>query len=426
MFEHVLIDMKTKNRYSQKKFALEIQSYLTWMQQKGYTRTTMCKRLFLLSSFSDYLAGRGVNAIEEVPAYVSFFVRSWVRKSKRKGRTKDPGRLAKEVNCYINQFLRFFETTGKLKAPPAPTWDLDSSFQKILTDFVSFCRTERGLAEPTISLYSLYVRRFLCHVQISGAFRCSEWGRQTLYDYLKKEGMTTGRRGMHCVCSALRSLFRFLQVQGQVLAPGLDSFPRPRIYTQESLPRFLRPNQVQRVLESVDCTTNQGIRDYAILMLLITYGMRAADVAKLSLDDIDWFAGKIHLKNRKTRRSDVFPLSVPAGEALVEYLRKARPKTDVRQVFLSLNAPIRPFRSGSSVSLVTRKYLVASGIQLPNRPGAHLFRHTFAHRLLASGMSYKVIGDFLGHLSASSTGVYLKVDIEGLTQVALNDGEDML
>ena len=238
--------------------------------------------------------------------------------------------------------------------------------------------------------------------------------------------MTIGRRGMHCVCSALRSLFRFLQVQGQVLAVGLDSFPRPRIYTKESLPRFLRSDQIQRVLESVDRTTNQGIRDYAILMLLIAYGMRASDVAKLSLVDIDWFAGKIHLNNRKTRRSDVFPLSVPAGEALVEYLQKARPKTDVRQVFLSLRAPIHPFCSGSSVSLVTRKYLVASGIQLPNRPGAHLFRHSFAHRLLASGMSYKVIGDFLGHLSASSTSVYLKVDIEGLTQVALNDGEDML
>lgn len=426
MFEQVLTDSRTKDRYREKKFAFEIHSYLTWMQQKGYTGTTMGKRLFLLSSFNDYLTGLGVKDIKEVPAYVSSFVRSWVQKSKRKGRTKDSRRLGKEVNAYLRHFLRFLEETGQLRPSPAPAFALDSAWQKILTDFVSFYRTERGLTEPTLSSYSLYVRRFLTHVEAIGASPCSQWSQQILYDYLKKEGMTTGRRGMHCVCSALRSLFRFLQIQGYPLAPGLDTFPRPRIYAQESVPRFLHADQVQRVLESVDRTTEAGIRDYAVLVLLITYGMRAADVARLSLDDLDWAAGKIHLRNRKTRRSDVFPLSTPAGEALVEYLQKARPQTDQRQLFFSLPAPIRPLRSGSSVSRIAGKYLLASGIPLPDRPGAHLFRHSVAHRLLAAGVPYKVIGDFLGHLSASSTSVYLKVDLDGLTQVALNDGEDLL
>lgn len=238
--------------------------------------------------------------------------------------------------------------------------------------------------------------------------------------------MRVSRRGMHCVCSALRSLFRFLQVQGQSLTPGLCAFPRPRIYTQESLPRFLHADQVQRVLESVDRTTKPGTRDYAILVLLVVYGMRAAEVARLTLDDLDWMAGKIYLKNRKTRRSDVFPLNVSAGEAIIEYLRKGRPQTVLRQLFFSLPAPIRPLRSGSSVSRIVKKYLRASGIPLPDRPGAHLFRYSVAHRLLAGGLPYKVIGDFLGHFSASSTSVYLKVDTEGLIQVALNDGEDVL
>jgi site-specific recombinase XerD len=95
-------------------------------------------------------------------------------------------------------------------------------------------------------------------------------------------------------------------------------------------------------------------------------------------------------------------------------------------VFLCLSAPIRPFRSGSTVSTIARKYLLASGVPLPDRAGAHLFRHTFAHQLLTSGMPYKFIGDFLGHSSVSSTSVYLKVDIDQLRQVGLNDGEDVL
>jgi integrase/recombinase XerD len=426
MFEQVLTDPKTKERCSRKKFASKIHSYLAWMTERGYARRTMAQNLYPLFSFSDYLAGRGVKTIEEIPAYVSSFVHSWVQKSKRKRKTKDPRRLGKEVTHYIKSFLRFLEKTGELKPSLAPPSDLDSSLQKILTDFVSFYRTERGLAEPTLSLYSLYVRRFLAHVQTLGDHPCSQWNRQILYDYLSKEGMRVGRRGMHCVCSALRSLFRFLQVQGQPLAPGLATFPRPRIYRQESLPRFLHADQIQQVLESVDRTTKPGVRDYAILMLLIAYGMRGAEVARLTLDDLDWVASKIYLKNRKTRRSDVLPLSVPAGEAIIEYLRKGRPQTGLRQLFFSLPAPIRPLRSGSSVSRIAKKYLLVSGIPLPGRPGAHLFRHSLAHRLLAEGMPYKVIGDFLGHLSASSTSVYLKVDMEGLAQVALNDGEDVL
>lgn len=426
MFEQALTDPKTKDRYSRKKFAFKIHSYLAWMAEKGYARATMAKNLFSLSSFSDYLAGRGVSTIEEVPAYVSSFVHNWVQKSKRKGRTKDPTRLGKEVIHYIKPFLRFLEKNGELKPSLAPPSDLDSSLQMILTDFVSFYRTERGLAEPTLSLYSLYVRRFLAHVQTLGALPCSQWNRQILYDYLNKEGMTTGRRGMHCVCSALRSLFRFLEVQGLSLAPGLSTFPRPRIYTQESLPRFLHADQVQSILESVDRTTRQGARDYAVLVLLIVYGMRAAEVARLNLDDLDWVVGKIHLKNRKTGKSDVFPLSVSAGEAIIEYLQKGRPQTGLRQLFFSLRAPIRPFRSGSSVSRIAKKYLLVCGIPLPDRPGAHLFRHSLAHRLLVEGIPYKVIGDFLGHFSTSSTSVYLKIDIGGLTQVALNDGEDVL
>ena len=426
MFEHTLKDQETKSRYRKKAFAREIDLYLNWMHQQGYAPNTIRKRFFLLSYFSDYLHRCGIKAIEAVPLHAGPFVTAWIRSSKRRGTTGNPGRLAKELTSHVRRFLRFLERIGELKPDPVPASGLDSSLQKIFTEFAEFYRTERGLAEPTIKLYCLYVQRFLIHVQTIGVLACSQWSRQTLYDYLTKEGMRTGRRGMHCVCSALRSLFRFLLIKGQPLTLGLNTFPRPRIYNQESLPRFLHADQVQQVLKSVDRTTPQGIRDYAILVLLISYGMRASEVVRLRLDDLDWAGGKIHLKNRKTRRSDVFPLTAPPGEAMLEYLQKVRPVTKLRQVFLSLSAPIRPFRAGNVVSSIARKYLLASGVPLPDRAGAHLFRHTFSHQLLASGMSYKFIGDFLGHSSVSSTSVYLKVDIDRLRQVGLNDGEDLL
>jgi len=426
MFKQLLTNPEAINRYSQSRFAPSLNSYLTWMKENGYARETMRKRLFLLASFSDYLDSQGVNTIENSPSYVSSFVTNWVHESQKKQRTKDPVRLSRELACWLNQFIRFFDKPCVVENNPASAAGLDPSFRETLTDYVTFCRKDCGLAEPTISLYSLYASRFLTHTQTSGVLLPPRWNRQTVYDYLKKEGETTGRRGMNSVCSALRSLFRFLQIEGHSLQAGLDKFPRPRIYTLESLPRFLQVDQVKRTLESVDRATDRGIRDYAILILLITYGMRAAEVARLSLDDLDWIGGKIHLRNRKSRRNDVFPLSIPAGEAIVEYLQSVRPKTALRQMFLCLQAPIRPIRSGSHVSAIARKYLIASGIPLPSRAGAHLFRYTLAHQLLDSGTPYKVIGDFLGHLSASSTSVYLKIDLAGLEQVALNDGEDVL
>lgn len=425
MFKQLLTDPETINMYSQKSFAPAMHSYLTWMEEKGYAKETMRKHLFLLASFSDYLTSQGINTIEEIPACVFSFVANRVQESQRKDRTKDPAKLTKELNCYLKQFIRFLKATPEGGDFPAPGRNLDAFFKKVLTDFMAFCRRDRGLAEPTINLYSLYVSRFLLHAQTAGFFLSSQWNFEIVYDYLKKEGATTDRRGMHCVCSSLRNLFRFLRIKGHSLAHGLDKFPRPRIYARESLPRFLQADQVQRTLASVDRTTAQGIRDYAVLMLLTAYGMRAAEVARLSLDDLDWVGGKIHLRNRKACRNDVFPLSIPAGEAIIEYLRNVRPKTPLRQVFLCLHAPIRPIRSGR-VSAIARKYLVASGIPLPDRPGAHLFRHTLAHQLLDAGMPYKVIGDFLGHFNASSTIVYLKIDLDGLGQVALNDGEDVL
>ncbi len=426
MFENVLTDSRAMDRYGRKAFAPQVHAYLNRLEEMGYSGNTVRKRLFLLSRFNDYLSKRGVNRVEEMPVHVSSFVRYWIRKSQRLGRSKDPQRLAAEVGCYVQVFLRFLAATGELDLPADPRSKLAPASDEILSDFLIYLRTERGLAEATISLYELYVRRFLRHTAAAGVVQPSQWSRQILFAHLKQEGLGTGRKGMNGVCSALRSLFRFLRMESHPLEGGLETFPRPRIYRQESQPGFLHAEQVQRVLQSVDRSTKQGMRDYAILMLLVTYGIRAAEVARLRLDDLDWAGSKIHFRNRKNRSEDIFPLNVPTAETLVEYLQKARPRTCFRELFLTVHAPIRPFRSGSTISIIARKHLLASGVRCPYRPGAHVFRHSCAHRLLSLGFPYKTVGDFLGHSSASSTSAYLKMDIQELRQVAENDGEDPL
>jgi len=178
------------------------------------------------------------------------------------------------------------------------------------------------------------------------------------------------------------------------------------------------------VLGAVDRRAPCGKRDYAILLLLVTYGLRAREVAALTLDDIDWRRDRLAIPGRKAGHSTAFPLSAVVGEALVDYLRHGRPGSGDRHVFFRAVAPVRPI-SRVAVSACAKHYLVKAGIQVP-RPGSHTLRHTCVQRLVDDGFGFKAIGDFVGHRSPASTAIYAKVAIEPLRQVALGDGEQVL
>lgn len=165
-------------------------------------------------------------------------------------------------------------------------------------------------------------------------------------------------------------------------------------------------------------------RDFAILLLLVTYGLRAREVAALTLDDIDWKRERICVPERKAGHSTAYPLSLVVGEAILDYLQQSRPNTTDRHIFFRAPAPHTPM-SWSSVSMRVGRYLRKAGIQV-SRPGSHTLRHTCVHRLVDVGFDLKTISDYVGHRSPSSTEVYTKVAVETLREVALGDGEEVL
>ncbi|MFN0301035.1 MAG: site-specific integrase, partial [Burkholderiales bacterium] len=163
----------------------------------------------------------------------------------------------------------------------------------------------------------------------------------------------------------------------------------------------------------------KGLRDYAILLLLSTYGLRAGEIARLKLDDIDWRADRFCVLHTKTATQSLLPLLPAVGDALLAYLRRGRPVTDAREIFIRTCAPYRGFAEGSSLYTVIRGRLDAAGVQPVGKRGPHAFRHARAVSLLRAGVSQKVIGDVLGHRSAASTTPYLKLATEELRNVAL-------
>ena len=405
-------------------FATQVAEYLSSMQAEGFSNRTICRRLYVLVAFGRYLTSKGVQMLEQIVDFAEPFVGAWVSKSIRLDRTGNPVRLASEVGVDVRLFLRHLIATRHLQSQTDTGTEFVPIFQISLVRFVESLLGERALAPTTVRGYDAFARKFLSHVESMGIEDWSAIDPAVIDSFVVVQARTVGRRGMRVVCAALRNLLRFARMEGHDLVPRLENFLWPRVYQHEDLPRFLRGEQVRAVLEAVDRTGPPGIRDYAILLLLVMYGMRAAEVARLTLEDVNWETEKVRLRNRKSGRTDWLPLSRPVGEALLDYL-KVRPKVAHRQIFLTLRAPLRPFRTGAPVSLLAGKRLRAAEIKLP-RLGAHLFRHTTAWRLLTEGFSFKAIGDYLGHSAASSTSIYLKIDLVGLSEVALNDGEELV
>jgi integrase len=174
----------------------------------------------------------------------------------------------------------------------------------------------------------------------------------------------------------------------------------------------------------VDRRSAIGKRDYALLLLLVSYGLRAREIAAMQLEDLDWKQAQLCVPTRKGGHSTRYPLSATVGEAIIAYLRAGRPTVDDRHLFLVTRMPYSPMPHWAISARVASR-LHAAGIQVP-RAGSHTLRHTCVQRLVESDVPFKVIGDYVGHRREESTLVYGKVALHRLRQLAIGDAEDAL
>jgi integrase/recombinase XerD len=226
-------------------------------------------------------------------------------------------------------------------------------------------------------------------------------------------------RSMKQVRTALRSLLRWLQMRGCCDEKLELAIPVVAHWRMATLPRCLDEQQLKHVLEVFDPRTRCGLRDRAIVLCLATLGLRPRELAELRLEDIHWRAGTLRLRTRKTRRGAVLPLPREAGQAIVTYLRKERPTTTERRVFVQhLGHRCGTALSASGITAATVRVVRRAGVDAP-RGCAYVFRHTVASRLVARGAPLKEAADFLGHQCLDTTTIYAKLDLPALYEVAL-------
>ncbi|MGH9630447.1 MAG: site-specific integrase [Bryobacteraceae bacterium] len=228
------------------------------------------------------------------------------------------------------------------------------------------------------------------------------------------------RATRHGVCTSLRSFFRYLQTAKLIDRDLAAAVSSPSLYQFEDIPRAFTQAQIDTVLATTRRDRSQtGLRDYAMLLMLATYGLRSGEVLRLRLEDIDWREERLRIRQSKTGVESFLPLVPPVGEALLKYLKDGRPETDRREVFLRVRAPFTSLAGGGSLAGIVVRRLRESGIEVKGRHGAHAFRFARALSMLRASVSPKWIGDVLGHRSSSSTQTYLRLATEDLRALSL-------
>ena len=276
----------------------------------------------------------------------------------------------------------------------------------------------KGLAPMTIKQHCWRASEFLEYAcQQNKAFRIVDLTRAQVETFITSVSPRFQRGTLQHVVAQIRGFLRFLAMIGVVREDLGSQIDTPRVYRLEKLPRAIGWDTVCAFLESIDRTNVRGLRDYAMFLLITTYGLRACDIASLQLDDINWRGSEIRIKQTKTGHPHKLPLMDPVAEALLEYLRDGRPSSYHREVFLTLRAPTRPM-SSIAVGHVYRARVMLSDLDIPF-VGLHSLRHSYAVNLLRQGESLKSIGDVLGHRSNESTCVYLRLSVDDLREVGL-------
>jgi integrase/recombinase XerD len=264
--------------------------------------------------------------------------------------------------------------------------------------------------------YLPYAERFLRERFGDGTAELDELSPSDISGFILRYAKAQSPGRAKLMVTALRSLFRFLHMDGQVETDMAACVPTVANWRMTTVPKSLRPEEVEQLLESCDLTTATGQRNYAILLILARLGLRAGAVVAMTLDDINWESGELAVRTKGGRRHRL-PIPQDVGEALAGYIRDVRPSCSTRKVFVRMKAPFRGFAGSVAVCSIVSRALDQAGLHPPCK-GAHLLRHSLATRMLRNGGSLAEIGEVLGHRFPNTTEIYAKVDLTALRQIA--------
>ena len=418
MLEHYFVRPATVDRIRANVAGAYIEHYVSWLRTQGYADRNVFRRVPILCQFGEFASTRGAIDGQTALAHVEPFAQHWESihgKSCRSeaARTK----VAFDARNAVRQMLdlALYGSVGRHRQrKPFP-------FESEVPGFAGYLRDERGLKDDTTARHAFYLNGLSTFLDRADVASLASVSPPLLAAFLIERCAGLARTSRRDLCGTLRIFLRYCHRERIVERDLSAAVEVPRLHRLASVPRAITWDEVRDMLGCVDRRCALGRRDYAMLLLLVTYGLRGNEVAQLTLEDIDWQHERLNIPQRKAGHWSAYPLAGVVGEAIIDYLKNGRPQTTDRHVFLRSMAPLRPITT-AAVSSAAVRYLQRAGVRV-HRAGAHTLRHTCVQRLVDAEFSLKTIGDYVGHRSPQSTKIYTKVDLTALREVAMGNGE---
>lgn len=318
-------------------------------------------------------------------------------------------RTVQLLNCFLEgktyRFRHF---------PERPTCNIPSEMSDTIGKFIKTLEDCR-MAHGTINGYRHLLVSFATKQMLLGNHSFCTINREGILDFMSSIQNADPSKQMR-----LRKFLKYIYNEGVIPNDFSEIFANTRVRRKEKLPSYYTKEEIRRLEQSIDRNCAVGKRDYAIILLASRLGLRSSDIRTMTFSNIDWEKSEIHLVQFKTKKELTLPLLSDVGDAIIDYVRHARPQVTYKEIFISETRPYRPISSVGYSGIVNR-HMHNAGIDTKLRhKGMHSLRHSLATTLMNNGTSLHVISDTLGHQSSESTMCYLGVNIDCLLEYSLS------
>jgi integrase/recombinase XerD len=420
MLERFFLKPQTVDRIMGCWLGQNIELYAAALCERGYSARSILRRVPILVQFAGFTDARQIQNLAQAENVIEPFVEHWLSSHCVGAPTTLQRRERSLARCTVRHFYSLIVWKSDYQKRKTPLAD---PFVAEAPGFFAYLREERGLRPETLYQYRHHLQRFATYLNQAGCSDLRQLSLPIVTGFITTTAQEVNYSVMIGLASSLRVFLRYLRREGMLDRDISKLVEIPQRYRLADIPRSVSWEAVQKVLDRPDRRTVVGRRDFAMLLLMATYGLRAREIAALTLDDIDWKRDRLHVRERKADHTTAYPLAAAIGEAIIDYVKNGRPDVSSRVLFWRQLAPRIPLTHHAVASTAT-KYLREAGIKV-RRPGSHTLRHACVQRLVDSGFPLKTIGDYVGHRSASSTMIYAKVQVDALREVAMSDGEDL-
>lgn len=385
---------------NQRQFDLRLQEFLEDLETRDYSETTVNGYKSFLKKTWTYISHSGSPYTLETSQLFGNEIALGIplsESSKKHIRTS-----IRRFNDYLSKQPYVFRHGNGREKPP-------EIFQKVLDDYVGDM-SAHGLKPPTIEIRQILATQFLNSVYRQGIQILNEISGIHVGAAVLSAASAEG------ICQKLPHFLKYLKDKGLT---NLNLYKAiPAFIPEKKIPSVYDKNELLQILFSIDRNCLSGKRDYAIMLMLITYGLRVKDLVELKTENIDFQRCCISFKQSKTGNLYQMELLPAVQEALVIYISEVNPSLENKTVFRSIHAPYRTLSRSAVWSIVSTK--IKSSVEAKGRKqGSHAIRSSMASGLIAADVPYPIVQKVLGHTDPNATKRYVAIDIERLRKCSL-------